>query len=203
MAMVRITRSYDVLRQIISDWACKVDKIIVYEHPADGKVKKAHVHILMCGMSVTWDAMKKAAIKNHQIAKEFAGNGDWSKKKDYEYRPLDTIKYMSKGQYDPVYNKGYTDEEVATAKAAWVPAQEHMTKDQELYYRFCGGDDKEKQYESSNWLFDRTKQEARNFAFWECKRIWTARAGQIARMLIFTHHMNYGFILPDSWETRM
>lgn len=202
VAFVRITRSYEFLQRIIGAWALKCDKLIVYEHEGE-KTEKIHVHILMYGMVDTWDNFKKIAKKLLPDGEEFKGNEDWSIKKKYEYRPQDTIKYMSKGTLEPVYNKGYTQEEVDAAKAAWLPAAGLPTRDQEMYNRFCGGDDWDKQMNATAWDFEITKREARRFAFEECSRIWTPRAGQIARMLIFTHYMNFGFALPDSWDTRM
>lgn len=202
VAFVRITRSYQFVQRIIGAWALKCDKLIVYEHEGE-KTEKIHVHILMFGMIDTWDNFKKIAKKLLPDGEEFKGNEDWSIKKKYEYRPNDTIKYMSKGHLEPVYNKGYTDEEVALAKAAWVPAEDKRTKDQEMYHEFCGGDDYDKQQISAAWDFDVTKREARRYAFAKCNGVWSARAGQISRMLIFTHYMNWSFVLPDSWETRM
>lgn len=198
---VRISRSYDDVKSLIAFWALKCDKLIAYEHEADDEVSRTHMHILMYGMDSTWDNFQKLVKNEFKIAAEFYGNSDWSKARKYQYDAQATIKYMSKGCLEPKYNKGYTDEEVAAAKALWKPAEESRTKDQEMYEEFM-----EKNPGCEDWSFQKVRDAARRYAFHACKNIWTARAGQIARMLIYTHWMNFGsdvFMLPDAWDVRM
>lgn len=195
---VRISRSYDDVKQLISLWALRCDKLIAYEHEADDEVSRTHMHILMYGMNSTWDNFQKLAKKEFSIVAEFNGNSDWAKSRKYQYDAQATIKYMTKGILEPKYVKGYTDEEIAAAKALWKPEQERKTKDQEMYGEFV-----EQNPGCEDWQFEHVREHARRYAFWQTGRVWNARAGAIARMLIYTHYMNFGFTLPDAWDVRM
>lgn len=197
VAFVRITRSYEFLQRIIGAWALKCDKIIVYEHCGE-ETEKIHVHVLMSGMVDTWDNFKKIAKRLLPFGEDLNGNNDWSFKKKYEYRPKDTIKYMSKGNLQPKYNKGYTQEEVDAARESWVEQQPARTKDQELYQKFVDSNEG-----CEYWEYDTLKQAAKRFAFWECGRVWSARASAIYRLCLYTHAMTYNILLPDQLDIRM
>lgn len=193
-AFVRITRSYDELVSLVSAWALKCDKIIVYEHIGE-ETEKVHVHILMNNMSTSWDNCKKIA---KSLGFSFNGNEDWCKTKKYVYNAKETIKYMSKGVLEPKYNKGYTSEEVLEAKESWRPEEPARTKDQVLYQKFVDANEG-----CENWTFNQLKQAAKSFAFWECSRIWTPRASAIYRLCVYTHAMTFNIDLPDQLESRM
>lgn len=119
---VRITRSYDICQRAIAAWALKCDKILAYEHTGT-VTEKVHVHLIMIGVTCTVDTL-------HNIARPLGlatlkGNGDWSfKTKDKKYGPVTDspkyITYMTKGNLEPRYNKGYTQAELDEAKASWV-----------------------------------------------------------------------------------
>lgn len=193
-AFVRITRPYDELVSLVSAWCLKCEKIIVYEHVGE-ETEKVHVHILMCGMVDSWDNFKKIAKK---LGHNFNGNEDWCKTKKYVYNSQDTIKYMSKGVLDPKYNKGYTQEEIESAKKLWTPEAVVMSKDQALYNKFV-----EMHEGCEDWEFSRLKTEAKRFAFWECSRLWTPRASAIYRLIMYTHAMTFNIDLPEQLEVKM
>lgn len=80
------------------------EKVIVYQHNADGTVKRTHIHGLVEGCS-----RKEDTVRN----RFFKGKYEYSMKTKAD----DTfIAYMSKGQYEPVYVKGYDPELIAQRK---------------------------------------------------------------------------------------
>ena len=85
----------------------------MYQHGPDDNSTKDHCHVLVLGLQLD----KKQLYKRQ----EFKSLNLDGKKKQFgfdNYIPgKDTISYMSKGIYDPVYNKGFTQEEIQEAKA--------------------------------------------------------------------------------------
>jgi len=119
----RISRSYDELKELITDWATVCDKLLVYQHPADEEIKKTHLHFLMEGCRIGEEGIKKRSktfIKLH-------GNEDWSfSQKEYDGQVQKYIIYMTKGLYEPVYNKGYCLIDLEECKKAWIPPEKEM-----------------------------------------------------------------------------
>jgi len=94
--------------------------VAVYEHPADEKVRRTHIHGLLMNCERKEDTLREKFFKPHwkgqyQLATTY-------KNKDNEIVPVDEgyISYMSKGKYDPEYVKGFTKERLAELKAAWI-----------------------------------------------------------------------------------
>lgn len=120
---VRITRSYELCKHIVAAWALRCDKILAYEHVGT-VTEKVHIHLIIVGSSVSSEQLKN--IAKPLGGATLKGNADWSfKTKDAKYGEVTDspryISYMSKGEYDPKYNKGYSDAELAEAKSAYVP----------------------------------------------------------------------------------
>lgn len=98
---------------VINSWARISRQLIVYQHGPDDKATKDHCHVLVLDIQLD----KKQLYKRKEF-KELQLDG---KKKQFgfdTYIPgLETLSYMSKGIYDPVYNKGFSDTEIQEAKA--------------------------------------------------------------------------------------
>lgn len=114
---VRITRSYKDLELLITDWAQVSERVVVYQHDPDAEVKKTHVHILIQGCSLGTSAgLVKRALKHVPLK----GNQDWSfRPEEYENDPDKYITYMTKGNLQSVYNKGYTPEYLEERRVLW------------------------------------------------------------------------------------
>jgi len=116
----RITRAYTDIVCVFSDWTKVSDKVLVYEHPAGisrrtKKHQKKHCHVLIEGCTIGIEALKKRV----KFAK-LRGNEDWSfSLKDYT-GPERYISYMTKGKYEPSYNKGYEPHTLEQLKSIWV-----------------------------------------------------------------------------------
>lgn len=120
---VRITHSYEVAKPIVHLWAMKCEKILAYEH-LGSRTGKIHIHLLLVNTSVD-----KKQLRNIAMTTKLSVSGnEWM---SFKVADLDTtyITYMSKGEIDPSYNKGYTDEELLLYKSKWVEPQNERQLD--------------------------------------------------------------------------
>lgn len=119
---VRITRAWDIVERAVVALALRCDKVLAYEHVGSA-TEKVHVHLMLVGVRCDTDTLKNDCKRNGLGM--LKGNADWTfKTKDKKYGDVQDspqyICYMTKGKYDPKYNKGYTQEELDIAKATWV-----------------------------------------------------------------------------------
>lgn len=98
-------------------------KSLWYIHPS-GKVKGPHCHGLIWNHAQTDETLRKKIKKCFNLTekKQFGiSNTFENKTKMSEDTVPPYIKYMSKGQFDPLYNIGYDDEYVNERKREWKP----------------------------------------------------------------------------------
>lgn len=103
------------------------DRAIFYHHPGGKKsADRPHVHGLLvnCGKTAKtireWLRIEfdlKINGGEYAVSTEYELNGKKAKMTEYVYQRY--VIYMSKGQYDPVYKKDFTDEECNFAKSQW------------------------------------------------------------------------------------
>jgi len=110
---IRITRTAKELEGLWERLDKGALRIIAYEH-LDGA--RPHIHIYAEGVTVSTDTLKNW-IKRALSVQTFD-------KKDWSFKVADgdlkIITYMSKGKYDPAYNKGFELEQVAKLKGTWL-----------------------------------------------------------------------------------
>lgn len=134
---VRITHSYEAIEPLVHAWALITDRLAVYEHVGD-RTQKVHCHLLVVGSRVEKKQLRNIgtdAFKRKGANISIAGNGNCS------FKPLDisydsifhTLTYMSKGKYDPSYNREFDPITIAEAKAAWV---EQLSPQEQVYQDF-------------------------------------------------------------------
>lgn len=112
----RITRPADQLSDLFATWAKVSGQVLAYQHDADDKVKTTHCHVLIQGCKIGQEGLRKRALKILTLY----GNEDWSFAQDEFDATKNPIRYMTKGKYDPVYNKGYHELLIQSEKAAWI-----------------------------------------------------------------------------------
>lgn len=109
---IRITRSYSDITKWCEELAG--DKVIIYEHEADDKVKRTHCHIMLINSDVKSDALKTRFKKLY---------GDVHRT-DWYFKQCDgddiNITYMSKGRLTPKRCVGWTDEQLAVLRSKWI-----------------------------------------------------------------------------------
>lgn len=112
----RIARSYADISGCVEKIATLCDKIAVYEH--NEMVERTHIHFV--AINAKDIETFKYHIKKHIILK---GNKDWSFSAVWQdgdvVKDVDEgfVSYMSKGIYDPMYYKGFTQEEIHDYKS--------------------------------------------------------------------------------------
>lgn len=113
---VRITRPYDDFARVVARWALECDKMVVYQHTGS-RTAKVHIHLAIEGSRICREQLRN--IANTILTQPCKGQGDWSFKvwdKEERY-----IVYMTKGQHDPMYNKGYDDVYLSGLKSKYKP----------------------------------------------------------------------------------
>lgn len=115
----RLSLPHHDVSGVLAMWADKCSAMVVVQHEMDEEVSTTHVHIAMRDCQyATVEPLKR--IFRKEIATEAKGNGLWSFKTWDGNQTY--LTYMSKGELDPVYLKGYitptNDWEVI--KGAWV-----------------------------------------------------------------------------------
>lgn len=197
---VRITRSFEFCKRFVAAWALRCDKILAYEHVGTA-TEKIHIHLIIINCDVTAEQLRNIAKPlGFAVLK---GNGDFSfKTKDKKYGPVTDspryICYMSKGQYDPLYNKGYSDAELAEAKSAYVPMG-NLSKDEKYYNDFVKSyqfpDIPKYQVVNATYPkgyypgFENVESHARSFAFKAKSLMWTQATAALTRTLTMTYCM--------------
>lgn len=142
---VRITRPYVQLASWVSRVAMVCEKMVVYEH--NENVSRIHIHAHIWGCADTDDTLKNwlSQTLNVKVNKsDISFKQKYKPKGSLQSKPIDegNISYMSKGKYDPVYNKGYTDDELKVLKEKGFDKKEDLCKkknnnDEGLYNAFC------------------------------------------------------------------
>lgn len=111
---VRITHSYEIAKPIVHLWAMRCDKLLAYEHLGE-RTGKIHIHLLLVNTSVD-----KKQLRNIAATTKIPVSGnEWMSFKVADLDPT-YIRYMSKGEIDPSYNKGYEAHELDAIKQTWV-----------------------------------------------------------------------------------
>lgn len=124
MYAVRLTRTAEELQPLWTRFIGHCHRIIAYEHPAEGKTKRVHVHFYVEGLDVSTDTLKNWVKKALNVTSY--PKSDWAfKAADGD---LKLITYMSKGKYDPIHNQGFTDDIVYERKSRWLDYAAQLAK---------------------------------------------------------------------------
>lgn len=111
---VRITHSYAAIAGLVSLWAMRCEKLAVYEHTGE-KTEKIHCHLLILGSNT----QKKQLRNIGSDIVDLKGNENCSFKECVSWET--PVVYMTKGNLDPKYLKGFTKEEAVEWKSKWQP----------------------------------------------------------------------------------
>lgn len=121
---VRVTHAWLQAQSIAHSWALRADKVLVYEHSQETKTAKdkIHIHMLLVNTSVDKKQLRNLAKQTNVPTK---GNENMSFKMAEE--PFTKyITYMSKGVLKPVYNKGFTTEELEEYRLLWIEPNNYV-----------------------------------------------------------------------------
>jgi len=115
----RIALPYADISGIFDHWALHCKQLIVYEHPADLKVRRTHCHILIIGSDIQEEALKRKFKKFYPHIDTTKGNSFWKWASEYGTPGLSFITYMAKGKYDPKYVHEIKFDLIEYYKALW------------------------------------------------------------------------------------
>lgn len=119
---VRITHSYEVAKPIVHLWAMKCEKLLAYEHLGE-RTGKIHIHLLLVNTSVDKKQLRNIAA----TTKVPVSGNEWMSFKVADLEPT-YITYMSKGEIDPCYNKGFEAWQLDDYKQKWVKPNSALKK---------------------------------------------------------------------------
>lgn len=118
------------LLTFITSVADKSEKLIIYRHPKE-EAERDHIHGLCVNTTLSekvfreWCNRKlklEKSNKSYSVGTTFGKN---IKISDLTYTTY--ITYMSKGKYDPLFNKGFSDEDINELKHQWKEPKEKNT----------------------------------------------------------------------------
>lgn len=135
----RITLPYEDVKEACRQVAEETSHLVIYQHDADEETARTHIHFY-----VVWKASTDT-LKNRfkqYIPQGSKGNSLWEFKteyKDYDTKQLrkvtpNCITYMSKGELDPVFVKGFTQEQIDEYKSHWVERPKKSSYQTKLQY---------------------------------------------------------------------
>jgi len=125
MLKIRVSRSYDDLKQFCQKLADACDVCVVYEHEADASVSRTHIHAFVENPKVSTDTMKNW-VKKDLNTKSFP-KADWA---FTSANDRGFITYMSNGHLIPKFFKGIEKSELDLLQTAWVSRSERPQKTQ-------------------------------------------------------------------------
>lgn len=190
---VRITHPYASLQAMVSLWSLRCEKLVVYEHTG-GKTEKVHCHILILGSNT-----HKKQLRN--IGSDFVclkGNELCSFKECVSWQT--PVVYMTKGNLEPKFLKGFQSEDSDNWKSQWVPRDQYEKVDplSKLY------DDV-----FTDFVLDKTSDD---FGFGQIKRhvraevlninnyIWTQKCFNQYKTLVYSFVFRNNIPIPEGTD---
>ena len=210
---IRVTHSYDVMQRVVAAWAMKCSKMVVYEH-IGGKTEKIHIHLAIYNTNVSKKQLRNIGIG---LGLQLKGN-EWMSCKEWDGMPADYCHYMTKGQLDPSYVLGYSQEETDDWKSKFVPHSEYVkeTTWTKLYKDFAptcpikpfdGPEwiDSKSTYSPremhSNENFPKIDRAARKFVK-NIFPVWCPAWSSYLQCCVRTHCWNNGITIPKDWNSK-
>lgn len=115
----RVSLSYDELSKVIPLWADRCDQMAVFEHPADKKTSRTHVHILILKSNIKAEQLKRIFRATYPGV-DANGQKFWKWESEYGSPDLEFLKYCSKGELKPKFLKNITPEFAEEKRKQWM-----------------------------------------------------------------------------------
>jgi len=115
----RISLPAQDISNVFVEWAQQCDRMVVYQHDADANVTATHCHILMIGLKVKDESLKRSFKRLCPHIDTTGGNKFW--KWESKHPPDEgIITYMTKGILRPVFIKNFEKGELEAQRLKWV-----------------------------------------------------------------------------------
>lgn len=197
----RVTLPYEKIASMVSLWACRSEKLVCYEH-VGAKTEKVHCHILIKG-----SVIEKKQLRN--IAGNSLGINNVKGNENMSFKSCDdnwkvALTYMTKGNLNPKYIKGYEMSDADEWKSKWVePARYEKRNTAELLYNSFEECNHESMFEDmpqdpEYTKFDRVRYVARAYAFQRNSMLWTQKAVNDYKMLTMTYCFRHSISIPQT-----
>lgn len=112
---IRLSLAYADASGIVAIWSERATQIVVFEHPADKKVRRSHCHIGLWGSDVKEERLKR------DVPNRGKGNEYWSWKTMNDSPETGTfLRYSSKGIHAPKFLKNISPDLVESERSKWV-----------------------------------------------------------------------------------
>lgn len=118
--------SQEKLTQFMDKLSNVCEKLLIYRHPKE-EAEREHIHGLLIGCTLTEKQVRERCNKDLNLPKSnanYAVGTTYGKKKSLKITDLTYpgyISYMTKGQYTPIYNKGFEPDYIETLKQSYKP----------------------------------------------------------------------------------
>jgi len=196
---VRITHPYETLAPMVSLWAMRCEKLVVYEHTGS-KTEKVHCHILVLGSNT-----QKKQLRNigSQIV-DLKGNENCSFKECISWET--PVVYMTKGNLAPSYLKGFTEAEAIQWSKKWVPRAEFTkpNKELELYLNIMEDENAPLEISAEDKVneefaaFRKVVRHARKWIFFANQDVWNGKCLSQYKMCVYTYCMRHQIPIPNN-----
>lgn len=203
---VRITKPFGVLRDLVSCWAERCERVAVYEH-VGRFTEKTHIHMVLGGSEVCKKQLKNLLrIHNINTQGSLGGNKDWSFKEwDGDEN---ACAYMTKGYIKYSFLKKWNDDDHDRWIKMWRGTP-NSSADQDAFDD-CFDDAvfipvktqwerDERPYLPTTELhgeFKFIRKYVRNFVFNEYGRIWNVQAINRYKMLVYSYCFRNNVMIP-------
>jgi len=182
---IRISHPWEKVKPLIERWTQHFSAAAVYQHDADEETNRTHCHMVLTGLNVGRKRLRQIA---EQMSFPIKGNENCS---IVEYDGSETpYVYMAKGSLDPVYLKGFTQENADKWKASWtVPnhREPKLPKLEEIYNDFV--QDSHKQKTNWNILKDEAWRLIKRY-----RKVCDATFFQYYKAIVLTYISDYGHL---------
>lgn len=115
MLKIRISKTYEELKDFVKKLSDACDVCVVYEHESDETVNRTHIHAYVENPQVSTDTMKNWVKKSLKVVTFPKTDWSFTEAKDRGF-----VTYLSKGKLDPLFCKGIDAEACRLLKEAWV-----------------------------------------------------------------------------------
>lgn len=206
----RISLSYDEVKLVIPVWEEVSYQVIVFQHDADAKVSRTHVHILILGCKLKDEALKRRFFKVYPVYKEAdqKGNEFWKwAEGEYGKPDLSFITYMTKGKLRSKFSKNISPDIEESYREKWSePTTDPLPSKRKEYDEY---DEMKKSFLQTHDLTNNVPILLDNVRTWTMSWYWkrdgklppaTAYKRNASSLYVWANEKRAGYVPPECWE---
>lgn len=198
-------------------WACKVQRMVCYEHDDDGAARlHTHIHVEGCSVDIKRlrQLAEEAGVKLTIPQQDKRASSMMSvRKAQYDKDPAG-YSYLTKGKYEPKYLQGWTKTDTDTWKSGWITPELHVKRTEwvKLYQEYLPyaplavkpvynqyGD-----ITNGEFIKDRFEVIREHATKWLRKKhhnIWCPQFKNQLSCIVKSYCWNHSITIPDKWRS--